>query len=298
MKKYSVNIEYGDLDGIDGVFSPHDFIIDTEREIESTEHLAKIIGVKKKYQRHELLHVTLSHSRAEKWLDEHIDEVATITASVGLLLNDNYGKYKDKAYMCCSAGNEDKDGEAPIAEKRWWTPIGAVNPNLEWCDYSSFGKGLVQFVGITDESIPYELNGITLAEFIRGTSFAAPQHQTQIDNLIWAFQTLHGRPPTLKEIFAIRDKYVKDLYTEGKDLKTGYGYYEYKEDQILMVKFTDVDEDDYGKQEIELAASLGLVKGYTDGTFKPNENISRRDSTILMVRMLKKLLPELENSTL
>lgn len=39
--------------------------------------------------------------------------------------------------------------------------------------------------------------------------------------------------------------------------------------------FKDVPEDFWAKEEIEFLSSKGVIKGYHDGTFKPNEPVKR-----------------------
>ena len=53
----------------------------------------------------------------------------------------------------------------------------------------------------------------------------------------------------------------------------------------------------WAEKEIERAASLGWVQGYTDGSFKPDRNITRAEAMAMINRMLHRL-PESEEDLL
>lgn len=46
--------------------------------------------------------------------------------------------------------------------------------------------------------------------------------------------------------------------------------------------FSDVPKDHWAKKDIELAAKLGIVSGYTDGTFKPNEKVRYSEALTIL----------------
>lgn len=56
-----------------------------------------------------------------------------------------------------------------------------------------------------------------------------------------------------------------------------------------MMTFKDVPKTHSAYSEIERAKSLGLIGGYTDGTFKPNQAVTRAEVTILLTRLYDKL---------
>ena len=51
------------------------------------------------------------------------------------------------------------------------------------------------------------------------------------------------------------------------------------------VDFTDIS-DSWAKEFIEKAVGAGVIKGYPDGTFKPNKNLTRAQAASLLVRAL------------
>lgn len=62
----------------------------------------------------------------------------------------------------------------------------------------------------------------------------------------------------------------------------------YKEEKPVIP-----DEDystHWAHDEIERAMELGLVKGYPDGTFKPDQPISRAEAAVLILRLYDKIL--------
>jgi hypothetical protein len=54
--------------------------------------------------------------------------------------------------------------------------------------------------------------------------------------------------------------------------------------------FPDISDDPY-KAEIEEAAKLGIVKGFPDGTFKPDETVSREQAAVMIVQAINSKVP-------
>lgn len=50
--------------------------------------------------------------------------------------------------------------------------------------------------------------------------------------------------------------------------------------------FTDVDEKHWGYDYIEKTVSLGLMDGYSDSTFRPNERLNRADALVHVTRLM------------
>ncbi|MBQ7600305.1 MAG: S-layer homology domain-containing protein [Clostridia bacterium] len=57
---------------------------------------------------------------------------------------------------------------------------------------------------------------------------------------------------------------------------------------VQLSSFSDIS-DHWAKDYILRAAALGWIRGYTDGTFKPNQQISRAESITLTNRVLQRL---------
>ena len=56
--------------------------------------------------------------------------------------------------------------------------------------------------------------------------------------------------------------------------------------------FSDVPNDYWASKEIAKAAKLGWIKGYTDGTFRPKNNITRAEVMTLVNRVLERGVDE------
>ncbi|MGG1637637.1 S-layer homology domain-containing protein [Paenibacillus sp. NRS-1760] len=53
------------------------------------------------------------------------------------------------------------------------------------------------------------------------------------------------------------------------------------------VSFTDISEKDWYHSAAQIAYSYGLVDGYSDGSFKPNEKITRQEAMVILSRAMK-----------
>ncbi len=67
-----------------------------------------------------------------------------------------------------------------------------------------------------------------------------------------------------------------------------------KRSQSLLAMFPDVQKAHWAFGVINLAAELGLVKGFPDGTFKPDEVVTKAEYAVMLSRMYKALggMPE------
>ncbi|MEW6772288.1 MAG: S-layer homology domain-containing protein [Bacillota bacterium] len=54
----------------------------------------------------------------------------------------------------------------------------------------------------------------------------------------------------------------------------------------LLPAFSDVPENHWAANYIKIAVALGLVRGYPDGTFRPEQPVTRAEGTVLAVRTL------------
>lgn len=66
---------------------------------------------------------------------------------------------------------------------------------------------------------------------------------------------------------------------------------------LRLVNFKDVPAGYWAKEPVETLATIGLIGGYPDGTFKPNKSISRAELTTLLVKArLSDATPESTNT--
>ena len=66
------------------------------------------------------------------------------------------------------------------------------------------------------------------------------------------------------------------------------------ETDIVVVSFSDVEDNFWGRSYITELASKGVVNGYPDGTFRPNDNVKRAD---FLIMLLKGMGVDISNST-
>lgn len=63
------------------------------------------------------------------------------------------------------------------------------------------------------------------------------------------------------------------------------GIYEYKEEDNM--KFTDVADTHWAAKAIDELSEKGIINGYDDGTFRPDEPISRAEVAVMISRALE-----------
>lgn len=86
----------------------------------------------------------------------------------------------------------------------------------------------------------------------------------------------------------------RNIAVNGKYIR-GYGLPNYKakaEEDSKMI-FKDISKNKL-KAEIEEAYELGIVKGYGDGTFKPDAGVTRAEAAAMVVRAVKLLMAEIK----
>ena len=76
-----------------------------------------------------------------------------------------------------------------------------------------------------------------------------------------------------------------------------------KQVPITENKFNDISNDYWAKNEVNYLASKGLFNGYEDGTFRPENPITRAEVATILVRSnsdikqkLKKVFPDIDDS--
>ncbi|MBU0686622.1 MAG: S-layer homology domain-containing protein [Candidatus Margulisbacteria bacterium] len=60
---------------------------------------------------------------------------------------------------------------------------------------------------------------------------------------------------------------------------------------VRLLTFKDINKDYWGKLPVEYLATLGIIAGYPDGTFRPEGNITRAELSTLLVRSKKEEIP-------
>lgn len=58
------------------------------------------------------------------------------------------------------------------------------------------------------------------------------------------------------------------------------------------ISFPDVEVDFWGREAIEKAAETGIINGYPDGNFRPNDPVTREELAVIIYRLLSGLPPK------
>ena len=58
--------------------------------------------------------------------------------------------------------------------------------------------------------------------------------------------------------------------------------------------FSDIDSEKYYAEDVNYISSIGIINGYSDGTFKPENSISRSEAAAIMVRAYHYLLEKID----
>lgn len=200
----------------------------------------------------------------------------------------NYYKELQQKYgviFLCAAGN---DADAGVTG--WWAKnntaiaVGAArikeNGTIERMYYSAIGEEL--------DFMCYMGRG-------SGTSAASPALAAMSALLLQRYGDFNQ-----VECVEILKSLCIDLGDSGRDNNHGYGLpvlpltdkleiLETLRKGANEMKFIDVKKSDWFHAEIEKAVNDGLVQGYEDGTFKPNNNITRAEAAVIANRILEKV---------
>lgn len=201
----------------------------------------------------------------------------------------------DDEVMFTSAGNNGIDSvvNAPGNHKNFIT-VGSSTRNdadIRRSNYSTVDD----HVEVTSLNNWY-VKGLRARRF-RGTSCTSPAVAAMMALFMSANEKINREQA--REL--IRNNVI-DLYDEGRDAKTGYGLFilpdeipykkletpKYKvKGSVIMPTFSDVNEDFWAYKSIERMAEAGYIRGYQDGTFKPNENLTRAQLAVILDRFIQ-----------
>jgi hypothetical protein len=87
-------------------------------------------------------------------------------------------------------------------------------------------------------------------------------------------------------------KYFQATACPGPYLEGKFGYIASEVNKILLqeennMKFMDVPETHWAAKAIDELSEKGIIKGYEDGTFRPDEPISRAEVAVMISRALE-----------
>lgn len=75
--------------------------------------------------------------------------------------------------------------------------------------------------------------------------------------------------------------------TEFTGIPNEKGIYEFKEETDVANKFKDVPDTHWASKAINELADKGIINGYEDGTFRPNEPITRAEIATIITRVME-----------
>ncbi len=256
-------------------------------------------------------------SLIEKSLPYMIAEgIHLVNASVGGTNNKTLNEailnvQKHGTTFVCSAGNSGDRGVSPYARSGVWIAIGAVVLNnreeIKLTTYSSIDKAVdfVQFseIYVNDVRKGYEDRTI----YRSGTSFSSPLLVGMLALVQQFFYEKTGQYLNQDKLYQFMVDNSIDLGDVGKDKEYGHGLFvlpspedidiskyviendlddKEEEGEDVLIKFSDINNHWAGKEIIELV-DKGIINGYSDGTFKPNKNITRAETVKIISNLLK-----------
>lgn len=183
--------------------------------------------------------------------------------------------------VCCATGNEgtskgDYGMYADIA-----ISIGSVSVNekdkILLNRYSGRGEvGEVTFVA-------FNATG-------DGTSAATPFFSGMVALLMSRFGKM-----TQDEVIEVFKNSVIDIDDDGLDATYGYGVPVLPDElEVDIMKFKDVNENDWFYKFVNALSDEGIINGYEDGTFQPNNSITRAEVSAMMYKALEKVREEIK----
>lgn len=172
--------------------------------------------------------------------------------------------------LCCASGNEGAEGVNGIY-RNVALNIGACffcnsKSNIKLMPYSSRDKDklTVDYVGFMGDG--------------SGTSNATPFVAGQIA----LFMCRYGK--LSQNAFKRKIKpFCMDLGEVGKDCKYGDGLIMLPE-ELKQMDFKDVEPNKWSKSSINWAADNGIVNGFEDNTFRPEQNVTREQLCAILKR--------------
>lgn len=239
-------------------------------------------------------------------IDNKID---IVSSSIGGVNHPNIleliKKAKDQGTVFFNAiGNSGKESTDTFVNTGEFIDVGAVGYSDKYKEvdrhlYSSTGDKLeiMSFVlDIRDAEDEDRVFSIT------GTSFSTP-FLAGIIGLLKSYLKEKNKMIYQNEVLELIKQYSMDLGEKGKDELSGYGLfilpqinrldisrYEYinreVDESMSNTKFEDI-KNHWAKESIQKVIDSGLMKGYEDGNFKPDEPITRAELATILVRALK-----------
>ena len=229
---------------------------------------------------------------------------ASLEGSSSEALADRVKQSKDNGTTFISAaGNSSKYGTMGYNSSTGWISISSsylskngdvsiLNNSArgEDIDFTCFGNILAN--NQKDKNYPIR---------VTGTSFASPFFCGMLALVQQFFLEKTGKSLHPDKLLQFVKDNTLDLGEKGRDNLYGNGLFilpnpedinveEYikieKEDDI-MSEFSDVKEDRWSVDDIELVSNLKLMEGYPDGSFKPTKEVTREELATVTANLIR-----------
>lgn len=183
-------------------------------------------------------------------------------------------------------GNESEDKPSPTAEIPMGTKWGAWEDyRNKLAHYSNYGQFL-DFVTYTN--IYVTTTSRDKIYMFNGTSCSAPVAMATYGLYAELYKRTHNKPMTQLQAFEFMLKNVDDKETPGRDDLSGYGLFRLPKEIPTIeggdtMKFKDTNGH-WADGAIDFVSDKGLLKGYEDGTFKPERAVTRAELATVLAR--------------
>lgn len=246
-----------------------DFVV--ERMLQEIKELEELHG-KLEF---ELYALPTSLDAVRKAIELNLDIINLSRTHSGI--DENIWKNIAESYnitLFAAAGNDGENEEEYAAQQDFWIAVGALNLLGNRTSYSSWGLGAVLCMAQGDYiSHIAGFNGILQ----KGTSFACPTAVATHAFFVQKYKLINNKKVSLEESIKFIQNNCKDMEKTGKDLPTGFGKYELREEFTLS---NDAFNDDNGKwfeDDVNYLVDKGIIKGYPDGTIKGEKLLTRAE---------------------
>jgi len=216
-----------------------------------------------------------SSNYAFKWIKKNDIQIVTMSLSNAIASDSIEKEISKTSFIICAAGNSGDKGESISSKNEWWCSVGAIDQDKKLMPYSSYGLGAVDYVQYAGQE--------TSLGVFHGTSAAAPAFAAELTHFYKEYFEFYRDWPTIEEAYKHINNNVIDVEAHGDDIKSGKGLYLYKEEKF---PFKDVMFNSWYYDSIKELYERGLIKGYVDQTFKPDQPITRGEMASLLNKLI------------
>lgn len=181
--------------------------------------------------------------------------------------------------------------------------VAAVDSMNQRAAFSSVGSEVeVAAPGVDVISTYVQPDGTAIYAKASGTSQAAP-HVTGMLALLKQQYPGMSNAQLRKEV----RKFAVDIGAPGRDIEFGYGSLTFSKEvssqenvtnlhKVENMTFTDVKAGAWYEPTVNWGSSLGLIKGYRDQKFKPNQTVTEAEFLAMLFRAFEPGIPSLPGS--